>query len=324
MGPQLLRLIEMLADGELHSGEKLSATMGVSRAAVWKQLKKLEVYGLEVIAERSRGYRLSHGLDLLDEHKLQQCLINAGSAAGNVLEVKSVTGSTNADALAKVAETASPAVVTTEYQATGRGRRGKQWVSPYGANIYLSLAWPYFGNIGDIAGLSLAVGVVAAGVLEKHGVADVQLKWPNDLYVQGQKLGGILIEMQGEPNDGLSVVVGLGINVQMPKTSSDQIDQAWTDVASHVARPNRQKLVQDLVIALYSMWQSYGDKGFAAYTGDWERLDFLAGKTVCVEIGDDPVFGIAQGVNEDGAFLLRDQSGELKTFYGGEVSLRPV
>lgn len=324
MTPQTQRLIHLLADGELHSGEKLSAILGVSRAAVWKQLKKLEAYGLEVIAERSRGYRLAEALSLLSLEALKEALPSDILDNYSSIVVANTTGSTNADALDLLAVQGGPSIVTAEYQDAGRGRRGKHWVSPYGANIYLSIAWPFYGGVADIAGLSLAVGVVTARVLRSLGLTAAQLKWPNDVYIDGQKVGGVLIEMQGEPNDQLSVVVGIGLNVRMPRMSSAQIDQAWTDLSSHGVNASRATLLQSLICALDEMWRNYSQQGFQAYEADWQALDFLRGKKVRVQLGDTYLEGIAAGVADDGAFLMRDAKGEVQRYYGGEVSLRPL
>lgn len=320
-----MRLVALLADGALHSGEDLSQILGVSRAAVWKQLKKLQDYGLYVDAERSRGYQLRQPLDLLDRDAICQHLETSAYSSYDDIHVFDAVESTNTVALELSEVSQTNSICLAEYQSAGRGRRGRTWVSPFGANLYLSFAWRYNAGVADLAGLSLAVGVAISEVLTAFGANDVQLKWPNDLYANGKKLGGVLIELQGEPNDEMVVVLGLGINVRMPEAGSIDIDQPWTDLTRiGCSIPSRSVLAAALISAVDEMWAQFVLQGFALFASRWRELDALQGQRVHVELGQEKIFGHASGVADDGAFLLTLDSGEVQRFYGGEVSLRPA
>ncbi|MDX1805087.1 MAG: biotin--[acetyl-CoA-carboxylase] ligase [Alcanivorax sp.] len=312
-----LQLIRHLADGAFCSGSQLGELLGVSRAAVWKRMQRLTELGLAVESVKGRGYRLAHPLRLLDPGSLSAAL--AGRAD---LHYHCATGSTNADALA-LEGGGKPQLVVAEYQYAGRGRRGRQWQSPFAANLYLSLRYSLARGFSALGGLSLAVGVAAAQVLMRHVPGlPVGLKWPNDLQVNGDKLGGILIELAGEMDGQVDVVVGLGINGEMTPDQARDIDQRWTDLASHAGRPlDRSALCADLAVTMLEALEQFSADGFAPFMAGFERLDVCNGLQVEVLAGDQRICGVASGVSDDGALLLRTEQG-LSQLHGGEVSLR--
>lgn len=321
------KILQLLSDGQFHSGEEIGDILGVSRAAVWKQLQKLETLDLQVESVKGRGYRLPGGLDLLDSDSIQDLLDNFSPQLDVDLEVLEEVDSTNARLLGGDHRGIARACLA-EWQSAGRGRRGRQWLSPYAANIYVSLAWQFEQGAAALEGLSLAVGVVLAEALENLGIPQLQLKWPNDLFYDKQKLGGILIEMSGDASGLCQVVVGVGCNVRMPANAGENIDQAWTDLASiakqqGVAVPTRNQIAAAFVAALAQLLGTYQSSGFAPYRERWVDRDAFAGAEIEVHIGDQVHAGEAAGVNAQGALLL-NCDGELQTFNGGEVSARRV
>jgi len=225
-------LLPLLAAGEFVSGQDLADVLGVSRTAVWKQLNKLESLGLEIESTKGRGYRIPGGIDLLDEQAVRGAMSSGSLPLLATLDLHDVIGSTNAEAMEQIAAgRGSGYVCSAEQQSAGKGRRGRPWVSPYARNVYLSAVWEYEQGAAVLEGMSLAVGVVVARALAACGVPPVQLKWPNDLLYGGAKLGGILLEMTGDPAGACQVVVGIGLNVNMPDEVAAGIDQAWTDVS---------------------------------------------------------------------------------------------
>ena len=202
------KILQVLADGEFHSGEELGAALGVSRAAVWKQLQKLEALNIELESQKGRGYRIVGGLDLLSREAV---LASSGEASKPFVESMDIfneLASTNEVALAKIAEgDAHGYCCTAELQRSGRGRRGRQWVSPFARNLYFSMVWQFHSGASALEGLSLCIGVAVARALNRAGVDGVALKWPNDVLLDGRKLAGILLEMQGDPA-GLDPDVG--------------------------------------------------------------------------------------------------------------------
>ncbi|HEX5678638.1 MAG TPA: biotin--[acetyl-CoA-carboxylase] ligase [Alcanivorax sp.] len=312
-------LIRLLADGRFHSGAALGEALGVSRAAIWKRLQRVaDVYGLSVESVRGKGYRLSKALDPLDPAALEQAL---GGRAG--LHFQAVTGSTNADAMALAANASGPMVVTTEYQSAGRGRRGRQWRSPFGANLYLSVLYRLSGGFSSLGGLSLAAGVaVSRALADTAPDSGLGLKWPNDVLVNGAKLGGVLIELAGEMEGQVQVVVGVGINVSMSDHQAEGIDQEWTDLRRiSGAPPGRTRLAAAVADELLTMLDRFAVEGFAPFVAAFDRIDVCRDRPVVVHTGAGQRTGIARGVSEDGALRV-EIDGETHYMHGGEVSLR--
>lgn len=314
-------LIRILADGGCHSGEEIGDHLNMSRAAVWKQLQKLDDFGLEVISLRGKGYRLSRKIDLLDQKLVYSALSSGVARNVEALDVLFAVDSTNDHALEKsLTLGASKAYVCfAEYQRKGRGRRGREWVSPLACNIYCSFAWQFEGGAAALEGLSLAVGVAVARVVEGLAVGSVTLKWPNDILLDGKKLGGILLEMTGDPAGRCQVVVGIGLNVGMPE--KQEIDQPWIALESLVAGVSRIQLATDVTGQIVSLLSSYANDGFAGYKAEWQALDAFLGQRVRVVSGSQETIGVACGVADNGALLL-EVDGVQQSFYGGELSLR--
>lgn len=318
----LNRVINALADGEVHSGEALGLALGVSRTAVWKHLKKLEDLGLSIVTVRGRGYQLEGGLELLSRERIGGFLSSEAQALLNELELCGSVGSTNTRALERVQSGESSGFVCmAEHQAAGRGRHGRQWVSPYGRNLYVSAVWQFSSGVAALGGLSLAVGVAIARALKANSVSGVELKWPNDVLWQQRKLAGILLEMTGDAAGKCQVVVGVGINVGMLADEARGIEQSWVSARDIVPDLSRNKLAADLLNNLLPMLNGYEESGFAALREEWESLHCHAGREVEIRAGDNLTVGVAQGVNDQGALRLLTADGET-LIYGGEASLR--
>lgn len=329
-------LLSLLAEGEFRSGQDIAEALGVSRTAVWKQINKLgRDIGLPIESVKGRGYRIVGGLDLLDKKATQDAMQPAARAFLSELSVLDAIDSTNAEAMRRAEQgAASGLVVTAEQQSAGRGRRGRQWVSPYASNLYVSLLWEFTQGAAVLEGLSLAVGVAVARALESVGVGRVSLKWPNDIVVESAKLGGILIEMSGDAAGTCQVVIGIGINVKMPLAAAQEIDQTWTDVSSLIANrsqatiseqavPTRNALLAALLDELLPLVSNFESAGFAAWREAWMQLDAYADTPVVLDSGASQVAGVARGVDERGALQLETTTG-LTSIYGGEISLRPA
>lgn len=316
-------VLRVLSDGEFHSGEELGALLGVSRAAVWKQLQTLEGFGMQVESARGRGYRVVGGFDLLDEQTILSHLATVNRQRLQ-LDVLMSIGSTNEFLMSQQDRRAQFQVCIAEHQTQGRGRRGRQWVSPFGASLYLSMRYRFESGVSALDGLSLAVGIVLAQALQQLGYADdVQLKWPNDLLARGAKLGGVLIEISGDATGAVDVIVGVGINVRMPASFATHIDQAWIDLQSlnpDIAM-DRNRLAAAMIDALIALLSRFERGGFHDYREAWSRFDACAGRSVVLRMGERLEAGTAVGVDAQGALLLETDDG-VKAFSGGEISLR--
>ena len=316
-----IELLQLLADGKNHSGQELASVLNVSRTAIWKQLAKLEGLGLELLSQSGKGYCLVGGLELLDKEAIGAFLVlSATNAITDFTLLKSID-STNSY-LMRQEQATGVSVCFAEFQTAGRGRRGRQWVSPFASNIYLSLRLSINSGLGAIEGLSLAVGVAVARVLDELGVVDVQLKWPNDVLWSGKKLGGVLIEVVGDPSGVCHLVVGLGLNLRTEKSMADAIDQPWVALDTILPEPpRRNRVAACLLNHIVPLISDYETEGFVGYKLAWESLNVHANQQVDLLMGSIQTTGIVRGVNAVGALLLETDSG-LEVFHGGEVSLR--
>jgi BirA family biotin operon repressor/biotin-[acetyl-CoA-carboxylase] ligase len=319
------RILQALADGAIHSGEQLSAILGVSRTAVWKQLKRLQDdTGLRIESVKGKGYCLSGGIELLSHSRIMASVSPVAKSFLAELCLLGQVDSTNSVALQQAQRGAlSGYVVVAEQQSAGRGRRGKQWVSPYGCNIYCSTVWQFQNGAAALEGLSLAVGVAVARALAASGLSGARLKWPNDVLWGGRKLAGVLLEMVGDAAGHCQVVVGIGINVSMgAEMAGIAIDQPWTSVAAAAnVEISRNQLLANLLSELLPMLAEFEVGGFAVLRDAWSALDSVYGKEVLLHMGDQTVTGRAVGVAPNGALAIETAAGP-RWFHGGEVSLR--
>ncbi len=319
----LLSIIDELRTGQTYSGEALGARLGISRAAIWKQLQKLEGLGIAVDSVRGQGYRIPGGLDLLEGEEIARACAAFGMGEPPPVVVHPVIDSTNRIAMD---ELLGAGVTGTfhfaECQTAGRGRRGRRWVSPYGASLYLSVGWEFEEGVAALVGLSLALGVACRRALARLGAAEVQLKWPNDLLVNGAKLGGILVEIAGDPSDCCRIVAGVGLNVRTPDRAGMEIDQSWVNLDNvTTTRLSRNHLAAALVVELSTLLASYGPGKFAEYRDEWLAGDALAGREVILSTPSHQLTGVARGVDETGAILI-ERDGQVLPYSGGELSLR--
>lgn len=320
-----LELLTVLADGGFHSGEALAQKLGVSRAAIWKHVQGLAEWGLDVFAVRGRGYALSQALQLLDTNAILSGLPEWVVASVSQLEVFPVIESTNAYLMGAARSRADKGrICMAESQTDGRGRRGRTWISPFGRNLYVSVLWRFPQPPAAMSGLPLSIGVAIASALESAGAKNIGLKWPNDIYWEKRKLGGILVEMFGEAGGPSTVVVGFGVNVNMSSVpGSCVIDQPWTDfaTAASVAVACRNSLAACILAEVFAAFHTYEQLGLSPFLARWDCLDVFKGRDVQVHLPHATVTGIAKGVDVDGALRV-EVDGESKRFLAGDVSLR--
>lgn len=314
-------IIRLLTDGEFHSGEELGEALGISRAAIWKQIKQLEGLGIAVESVHGRGYRIGGGMSLLELTAIQRELNQSSPFSVNILDQIDSTNAECRRVLSKDRQVGN-FFVLAERQKAGRGRRGRHWVSPYGQNLYLSAAWRFESGASGVAGLSLAVGVVVAECLEAFGLGDIKLKWPNDLICQDRKLGGILIELEGDPLGPCDVVVGIGLNVNMLNDQDKTIDQPWISMSEALeSSVDRNALAARVIERLAELLAGFESSGLAPMLPQWDKIDYLKQKAITVHLGDQKIQGSYRGITTTGE-LCAEIEGELRQFSGGEISVR--
>lgn len=313
-------VLQILADGRFHSGEAIARRAGVSRTSVWKALQTLRPLGVDVHAVSGRGYRLMHPLELLDKEHVLSCLTPENRGLMQQFDVLHSVDSTNAWLMRLHADT--PVVgCMAEHQSAGRGRRGRYWYSPFARNLYLSLRWRFDEGMDGLAGLSLAVAVGVVRAMRELAVTETSVKWPNDIYWQGRKLGGILLEVAGETTGPCLVVVGVGLNIAMPPDAEQVIDQPWVDLAAVGRELSRNHLGGRLLDQLMDTMRTFQCTGLSSFMHDWESADLLRDRRVKLTLPGEEILGIGRGIATNGALML-EVDGELRCFTYGEASTR--
>lgn len=311
------------------SGEELARSSGQTRAAVWKRIEALREAGLPIDARPGRGYALAQPLDLLDATAIHDGLSTAVQAQLAALDIAWSIDSTNSELLRRPSPAAGTAVLLAERQTGGRGRRGRVWMSPLAAHLYLSLSRTFGGGLARLGGLSLVAGIAVAEALHALGFEAVRLKWPNDLVVVDaagrlRKLGGLLVEGGGEHAGPARAVIGLGLNVRMPAAAAAAIDQPWCDLAgvSRDVVPVRNAVAAALLARLLPALEQFDAAGLVPFLPRYAALDALAAQPVTVTGARSEHAGIALGLADDGALRLRLADGSECSFHAGEISVR--
>ena len=316
----LNKLLALLADGQFHSGEELGDALGVSRAAVWKQLKKLEDLDVPFSSVKGKGYRLHDAIELLDESQIRSCI----SQRLDILELLLDVDSTNTYLFNRASDHLGKRyAVMAEKQNHGRGRRGRQWVSPFGRNIYLSLLVSFSGGMSALEGLSLTTAIAVERALRRLDIQGVGLKWPNDIYADGRKLAGILLEVTGEYNSHCQVVIGIGLNLSMNESEAKDIDQPWVDLRSLNPNLSRNEVAGVLLDELLTCIDTFQKEGFAPLQEYWSERDIYHESEVSVVSPSQEITGVVKGVNRKGELLLKTSRG-MEVISAGELSVRPV
>jgi len=318
------RLLKLLADGEFHSGEALGAALGVSRMAVWKHLKVLRELGVDFEVVRGKGYRLPASIELLDSDRISSELARLTATHIDSIHVFHELDSTN-NWLREQSLNGAPSgmVCLAEMQHAGRGRRGRSWVSPYAANLYLSLLWHSPAGAAALSGLSMVAGIAVLRCLQAWGVETTGLKWPNDILAKNSKLAGILIDVVGEASGPCVVILGIGVNVCMPELAGKEIEQSWTDLQRLTGRSDlsRNKLAAGLLDQLLPAVAEFEAAGLQPFLEEWRRYDIVDGCQIDLQLPNEMVSGTACGIDDGGALLVETVHGR-RRFASGEVSVR--
>ncbi|MCR4303206.1 MAG: biotin--[acetyl-CoA-carboxylase] ligase [Gallionella sp.] len=321
------QLLNLLADGEFHSGEDFARQLGVSRASVFNALADVADYGVVLQRIRGRGYRLARPWQRLDRDEILRRL---GQDAGKFdVEILPQASSSNTLLLQRAgldfANGGAPSgsVLAVELQTAGRGRRGRAWHSGLGTALTFSLLWRFDRGLNALSGLSLAVGVAKMRALKKLGAQGVQLKWPNDVLTGHGKLGGVLIEAQGDVLGPSVVVIGIGLNFTLSPHLLEQIDQPVSALDEVCAvMPARNQLLAVLLQELADVLQQFAQDGFSAFREEWEQCHIHSNKPVKLQAPDgSTVSGIARGVSDSGELRLETAQG-MRCFNSGEIGVR--
>ena len=316
-----LSLLRELNAHEFTSGAQIAQRLAISRASVSLGLAKAEDYGISVERRHGVGYRLTTPIEWLDVEKISMYL---PADHVNKIIVSNTLASTNRQLLI---DPEHGKLLVAEWQEGGRGRLGRTWFGVLGGSLLFSLAWRFEHGLAQLAGLPLAVGVAIASVLQQSGVAGIGLKWPNDLLlqdIQGNwgKVGGILIEMQGDALGPSHVVIGIGLNIALPAEWQNQLDQVAASLNNGGLNCGRNELLARIIQQLETTLTQFTETGFAPLCARWEALHAWSNATLHVIAANGSIqSGQFAGLAADGSLRLSTPNGEI-LIHSGDVSLR--
>ena len=280
---KLVEICNILNDLNFHDGTSIGAKLNISRTAVWKWVSKLQSYGIEITKVKGKGYLLKEPLILLDSKKIETLLKSEHFIINTVESIDSTNNYLNNHNKSTI-----PHICIAEHQTRGRGRFSREWYSPFGKNIYFSMQYSIKQDISQLGGLSLAVGTIVCKAIEKACKLPnrLMLKWPNDITYNGKKLAGVLIEVRAEVNGNCSVIIGIGINVNMPITNKVTFNQEWASIMQITGSPqDRNNICAILIDKLTLGIEQYLITGFKSYMPEWKKRDSLFGKMIQIQDG---------------------------------------
>lgn len=309
--PRLIPALRLLDAAHFTSGKTIAERLGVSRASVSTTLARAEEYGIALERRHGAGYRLVRPVEWLDA-----AAIALAPNSALALEIVDQAESTNR---ALLAAPRHGRVLAAEWQSGGRGRMGRKWHGALGGSLLFSLAWTFPDGPAQLAGLPLAVGAAIARAIEATGVAGIGLKWPNDLLLPAGKVGGILIEMQGDALGPAQVVIGIGLNLRLP---DDALDQPAAALENAGLALDRNALFGRILAELEATLVRFAAEGFAPLRAEWEAHHVWQGQSAEVHLPDGSRLpGVIAGVADDGSLRL-SVDGQIRLIHSGDVSLR--
>lgn len=303
------------------SGEAISGKLGLTRAAVWKHVEALREHGYRIEAVPARGYRLAAVPDRLTALELRP-LLNTHDV-GQELVCFEELGSTSDHAKVLAGEGAEHGtVVIAETQTAGRGRRGRSWVSPPRRNLYFSVVLRPELPPARAPELTLVASVAVCDALRQAGV-DAGIKWPNDLFASGRKLGGILTELAADPDRVQWVVVGVGVNVNMRREDlPPELADLATSIALERGQPAPRALFAAACLTALEEWLDlHAERGFEPVLAAWRERNVTLGRRVVVRADEGEHEGVAEDLDATGALLVRLDGGAVRRFMAGDVTL---
>ena len=315
------QLLERLSTEHFTSGEDMANEFGVSRTAIAKQIKQLQELGIDIYSVQRRGYKLNNKPQL---YRRENILNHLTQPDDSLLELPFVIDSTNDAVKQRASQLSDGFVCVAEAQKKGKGRQGKAWFSPLGSSIYLSMKWGFSNGFQSLSGLSLAIGVSIVRVVKQWVNCAVSLKWPNDVYLNGEKVAGILIEVSGNPDGSCDAIIGVGMNIRLPE--DNPIDQPWTDLQTHSRELiDKDKLVAQLINEMRGTLDEFVVSGLSGFVAEWEEHDHFRDKPIKLLMGQNQVTGVACGISGSGALIVETlELGQQvrKEYFGGEISVR--
>lgn len=317
----LYRLLPLLAHEHYQSGQRLAEQLGVTRPTISNWASELQQLGIDVFTVKGRGYRLAEPISLLNRQAILDALPAELARKMTVFDVQPDLDSTNRWVMERDAEPGRWVVCTADYQHQGRGRRGRPWRSPPASSVMVSVAVREPLPVKALYCASLISGVAVARAIRATTGVEMALKWPNDLYYQNQKLGGILCELQGNPQDQPVLTMGIGLNVNKTPVGVDQPVTCLADISGQLI--DRSRLLACLLIEIHRViLELQVEDGLASLLAEWADHDCIRDQDILLLQGERQTPCRACGIDDSGQLRVRDASGSEYSVNGGEVSVR--
>jgi len=318
LGLSLSKLVSILNDGQYHDGTRIGDKLHITRAAVWKAIKKLGNYGIIIDSIKGKGYAMLEPLILLNKQIIKKNLTNKNID----IDLFETIDSTN-DYLKTYFHSRNPRICLAEHQTSGKGRLNREWFSPFGQNIYLSCLYPFEKDVSELAGLSLATSLAVMKTLTTYHLPQpFFVKWPNDVIYAKKKISGNIIEIQAETNGICHAIIGIGINVNMLHDEDHAITQAWTSLRDIVGEYiDRNHLCALLINNLMSYLKRFEEHGLSDFMEEWKMADYLQAQEIKLDNIHRKVSGQVQGIDQHGHLLLKLKDGTVQAFSSGDTSI---
>jgi BirA family transcriptional regulator, biotin operon repressor / biotin---[acetyl-CoA-carboxylase] ligase len=315
------KILELIKNRDFCSGSRISAELGISRAAVWKKIIALRKRGFIIEAVPSRGYRLVSAPDLSADYIRSEIT----DSIWKEVFVYDRVSSTNEMAMSLAArdEAAPNTVIIADSQEKGKGRLGRTWLSPAAKNVYMSLLLRPVLAPRDATMLTLLSAVASASAIRRVSGLPVSIKWPNDLLLSSRKVGGILTEIRADIDSISLAVIGIGMNINMEREDfTGGIDLIATSLKCEVGKSfSRNELIIETLKEFDRLYGILLKEGKLPLLAEWKALCSTIGKTVQVSIPGEILIGVAEDVDENGMLMLKLPTGDLKRISAGDVTL---
>lgn len=319
-------LLEILSDGNAHSGADLGEQLGITRSAVWKLINQLkEEVGIKINAKTNQGYQIQENYELLDLRKIKSFMDkrNHQYMAKSIILDEVSSSNTYLLEMAKEPKTRVN-VCLAEVQTACRGKLNRRWFTTFGNNIAFSILWHFYQDIPQLSGLSLTIAVAIMRALRRCNIyEDIGIKWPNDIFWKDRKLSGVLIDLCGEYNYNCDAIIGVGMNMHIPETLRKGLDFKLADLAEISDKiPGRNQLMGYLLDELFDALTVFQHEGLLPFLLEFIQADITLNKSVKILYANDVYEGVGRGIDDQGHFLLEDKLGKIRKFLSGEASLR--
>jgi BirA family transcriptional regulator, biotin operon repressor / biotin---[acetyl-CoA-carboxylase] ligase len=316
----LFKVVCALSNEKYMNGAEMARHLGISRTAIWKIIRVLINYGIDIISDNKLGYKINQKLILLDRDAIgKEIDYNPTN-----LDIFESINSTNEFLKNTQHQDYQNHICLAEHQSGGNARLNRSWDSPFGQNLYLSIKYHFKKDISAISGLSLIAGLSVIRALSQLNISNkFKIKWPNDIYYEDKKIAGILTEVVGESYGGCMAIIGIGLNVNMTKLSNENVIN-WTSLKKITGEYfDRNKICISLINNIIKDIEKFNIMGLEYFLNDWNECDYLADKKITVKNGEKSIEGEYKGIDAQGNLLLK-VDGTITTLYSGDTSIASI